>query len=139
MNFPFICSNIKAAVEYWVDTIFQSLWSPSRFPFYGGHHTCLTVTEYLCQTWSQVCCFCRNHNPVISYCMTYHRNNVIQRISLVDQKSILTTKRNIKPYFYSKLKPKYNAVWKTEIFNDRPGKQYGNKLCTYRLLNLILI
>jgi hypothetical protein len=25
------------------------------------------------------------------------------------------------------------AVWKTEIFNDRPGKQYGNKLRTYRL------
>ena len=45
----------------------------------------------------------------------------------------MTTKRNIKSYFYSKLKPKYNAVWKTEIFNDRPGKQYGNKLRTYRL------
>jgi hypothetical protein len=28
---------------------------------------------------------------------------------------------------------KYNAVWKTDIFNDRPGKQYGNKLRTYRL------
>jgi hypothetical protein len=40
----------------------------------------------------------------------------------------LTTKRNIKSYFYSKLKPKYNAVWKTEIFNDRPGKQYGGLL-----------
>ena len=51
----------------------------------------------------------------------------------VSAKSILTTKRNIKSYFYSKLKPKYNAVWKTEIFNDRPGKQYGNKLRTYRL------
>ena len=45
----------------------------------------------------------------------------------------MTTKRNIKSYFYSKLKPKYNAVWKTEMFNDRPGKQYGNKLRTYRL------
>jgi hypothetical protein len=33
----------------------------------------------------------------------------------------LTTKRNIKSYCYSKLKPKYNAVWKTEIFNDRSG------------------
>jgi hypothetical protein len=43
------------------------------------------------------------------------------------------TKRNIKSYFYSKLRPKYNAVWKTEIFNDRHGKQYGNKLRTYRL------
>jgi hypothetical protein len=42
----------------------------------------------------------------------------------------VTTKRNIKSYFYSKLKPKYNAVWKTEIFNDRPGKQFGNKLRT---------
>jgi hypothetical protein len=27
----------------------------------------------------------------------------------------------------------YNAVWKIEIFNDRPGKQHGNKLRTYRL------
>jgi hypothetical protein len=51
----------------------------------------------------------------------------------VSAKSILTTKRNIKSYFYSKLKPKYNTVWKTEIFNNRPGKQYGNKLRTYRL------
>ena len=45
----------------------------------------------------------------------------------------MTAKRNIKLYFYSKLKPKYDAVWKTEIFNDRPGKQYGNILRTYRL------
>jgi hypothetical protein len=52
---------------------------------------------------------------------------------LVSAKSKLTTKRNIKSYFYSKLRPKYNAVWKTEIFNDRHGKQYGNKLRTYRL------
>jgi hypothetical protein len=51
----------------------------------------------------------------------------------VSAKSILTTKRNIKSYFYSKLKPKYNAARKTEIVNDRPGKQYGNKLRTYRL------
>jgi hypothetical protein len=51
----------------------------------------------------------------------------------VSAKSILTTKRNIKSYFYSKLKPKYNAVWKTGSCNDRPGKQYGNKLRTYRL------
>jgi hypothetical protein len=55
----------------------------------------------------------------------------------VSAKSILTSKRNIKSYFYSKLKPKYNAVWKTEIFNDRPGKQYGNKLRTYRLFKNI--
>jgi hypothetical protein len=33
----------------------------------------------------------------------------------------------------SKVDEVYNAVWKTEIFNDRPGKQYGNKLRTYRL------
>jgi hypothetical protein len=25
------------------------------------------------------------------------------------------------------------VAFKTEIFNDRPGKQYGNKLRTYRL------
>ena len=31
-------------------------------------------------------------------------------------KWILTIKRYIKSYFYSKFKPKYNAAWKTEIF-----------------------
>jgi hypothetical protein len=36
-------------------------------------------------------------------------------------------------YFYSKLKPKYNAAWKTDFVNDRPEKQYGNKLRTYRI------
>jgi hypothetical protein len=55
---------------------------------------------------------------------------LFRRTSRVSAKSILTTTRNIKSYVYSKLKPKYNAVWKTEMFNDRPGKQYGNKLRT---------
>jgi hypothetical protein len=34
---------------------------------------------------------------------------------------------------FRRISRKRNAVWKTEIFNDRPGKQYGNKLRTYRL------
>jgi hypothetical protein len=44
VNFPFICNNITGTVAYWVDAIFQSLWSLSRFPFYGGHHTCSADT-----------------------------------------------------------------------------------------------
>jgi hypothetical protein len=70
----------------------------------------------------------------IFWCLPFSISKLCALIHLnVSAKSILTTKRNIKSYFYSKLKPKYNAVWKTEIFNDRPGKQYGNKLRTYRL------
>ena len=63
----------------------------------------------------------------------YASIDTILRNLNVSAKSILTTKRNIKSYFYSKLKPKYKAALKTDFVNDRPGKQYGNKLRTYRL------
>jgi hypothetical protein len=33
----------------------------------------LIVTEYLCDKWPRICSVCRNHNPVLSSCMTYHR------------------------------------------------------------------
>jgi hypothetical protein len=45
----------------------------------------------------------------------------------------------IKVWFYISFCSQYRLstyikiLWKTEIFNDRPGKQYGNKLRTYRL------
>jgi len=33
----------------------------------------LTITEYLCHKWPPICAVCRNHNPVLSSCMTYQR------------------------------------------------------------------
>ena len=33
----------------------------------------LTVTEYLCHKWPQICSVCRNHNSVLSSFMIYHR------------------------------------------------------------------
>ena len=34
---------------------------------------------------------------------------------------------------YSKLKQKYNFVWRSEIYDDKNNKQGDNKLRTYRL------
>ena len=31
------------------------------------------VTEYLCHKWPHICYVCRNHNPILSSFMTYHR------------------------------------------------------------------
>ena len=42
-------------------------------------------------------------------------------------------KIDLKSLIYSKLKPKYNFVWRSEIYDDRNNKQGGNKLRTYRL------
>jgi hypothetical protein len=33
----------------------------------------LTVMEYLCHKWPQICSTCRKHFPVLSSFMTYHR------------------------------------------------------------------
>jgi hypothetical protein len=33
----------------------------------------LTVAEYECHKWWRICSICRNHNPVLSSCMPYHR------------------------------------------------------------------
>jgi hypothetical protein len=38
----------------------------------------------------------------------------------------------------SKLKQKYNCVWRSEIYDDRNYKQGGNKLRTYRLFKDII-
>ena len=29
--------------------------------------------EYLCHKWQRICSVCRNHNPILSSLMTYHR------------------------------------------------------------------
>ena len=42
-------------------------------------------------------------------------------------------KIDLKSLIYSKLKQKYNFVWRSEIYDDRNNKQGGNKLRTYRL------
>jgi hypothetical protein len=48
---------------------------PSLGMFYDCHHDLVTppVTEYLCHKWPWICSICRNHNPVLSSFMTYHR------------------------------------------------------------------
>ena len=33
----------------------------------------LDITEYLCHKLTQICCACRNHNPVLFSLVTYHR------------------------------------------------------------------
>ena len=45
----------------------------------------------------------------------------------------IDVKKVKKSLIYSKLKPKYNFVWRSEIYDDRNNKQGGNKLRTYRL------
>ena len=42
-------------------------------------------------------------------------------------------KIDLKSLIYSKLKQKYNFVWRSEIYDDRNNKQGGNKLRTYKL------
>jgi hypothetical protein len=35
--------------------------------------TWLTVAKYLCHKWQRICSVCRNHHPVLSSFMTFHR------------------------------------------------------------------
>jgi hypothetical protein len=51
----------------------------------------------------------------------------------IDVKKVKNMKIDLKSLIYSKLKPKYNFVWRSEIYDDRKNKQGGNKLRTYRL------
>jgi hypothetical protein len=48
-------------------------------------------------------------------------------------------KIDLKSLIYSKLKQKYNFVWRSEIYDDRNNKQGGNKLRTYRLFIISVI
>ena len=51
----------------------------------------------------------------------------------IDVKKVKNMKIDLKSLIYSKLKQKYNCVWRSEIYDDRNNKQGGNKLRTYRL------
>ena len=51
----------------------------------------------------------------------------------IDVKKVKNMKIDLKSLIYSKLKQKYNFVWRSEIYDDRNNKQGGNKLRTYRL------
>ena len=48
-------------------------WSHHFDSFVVAMLTWLTVTEYLCQKWPQICSICRNYDSVLSLIMTYHR------------------------------------------------------------------
>ena len=51
----------------------------------------------------------------------------------IDVEKVKNMKIDLKSLIYSKLKQKYNFVWRSEIYDDRNNKQGGNKLRTYRL------
>ena len=51
----------------------------------------------------------------------------------IDVKKVKNMKIDLKSLIYSKLKQKYNFVWRSEIYDDRKNKQGGSKLRTYRL------
>ena len=56
----------------------------------------------------------------------------------IDVKKVKNMKIDLKSLIYSKLKQKYNCVWRSEIYDDRNNKQGGNKLRTYRLFKDII-
>jgi hypothetical protein len=56
--------------SYWTKS---SYWLNSSLRKFHGHPRCLTVMEYLCHKWPRICSTCRNHFPVLSSFMTYHR------------------------------------------------------------------
>jgi hypothetical protein len=58
--------------------------------------------------------------------------NLMQYIN-IDVEKVKNMKIDLKSLIYSKLKQKYNFVWRSEIYDDRNNKQGGNKLRTYRL------
>jgi hypothetical protein len=51
----------------------------------------------------------------------------------VNTNYLLKSKLNVKKYLLSKLRIKYKAIWRQELFRDNSGQGYGNKLQTYRL------
>jgi hypothetical protein len=48
----------------------------------------------------------------------------------IDVKKVKNMKIDLQSLIYSKLKQKYNFVWRSEIYDDRNNKQGGNKLRT---------
>ena len=55
----------------------------------------------------------------------------------VNTNYLLKSKRNVKKYLLSKLKIKYEAIWRQELLRDSSGQGYGNKLRTYSLFKNI--
>ena len=48
----------------------------------------------------------------------------------VNTNYLLKSKLNVKKYLLSKLRKKYEAIWRQELFRDNSGQGYGNKLRT---------
>jgi hypothetical protein len=46
----------------------------------------------------------------------------------VNTNYLLKSKLNVKKYLLSKLRIKYEAIWRQELFRDNSGQGYGNKL-----------
>jgi len=57
--------------SYWTKGSLWLSWSHHFDSFKVATMTWLTVTEYQCHKWPQICAVCRNHNPVVSSFMTY--------------------------------------------------------------------
>jgi hypothetical protein len=55
---------------------------------------------------------------------------LMQYINIDVKKVKKNMKIDLKSLIYSKLKQKYNFVWRSEIYDDRNNKQGGNKLRT---------
>jgi hypothetical protein len=51
----------------------------------------------------------------------------------VNSNFLLKSKPNVKKYLLSKLRIKYEAIWRQELYRDISGQGYGIKLRTYRL------
>ena len=96
MNFPFICSNIPALSAYG-EHIPQLIPYGSSHDFIDrSHHfksftittmTWLTVTEYQCYKWPQICSVCLIHTPVLSsFIQLCNKLRVTRQVPLVERK-----------------------------------------------------
>ena len=59
--------------SYWTKGSSWLSWSHHFESFTVATMTWLTIMEYLCHKWPQICSTCRKHFPVLSSFMTYHR------------------------------------------------------------------
>jgi hypothetical protein len=57
----------------WTKSFYWLNWSQHFHSFTIATMTWLTVTEYLCNKWPQICFIFRNHNPTLSSFMTCHQ------------------------------------------------------------------
>jgi hypothetical protein len=73
---PIIISLIEVCYQqrsYWTKGSWWLRWSHHFERFTVAIMAWLTAMEYLYHKWPQICIDCRNHNPVLSSLMTYHR------------------------------------------------------------------